>query len=146
MMRSTWHTLLPKLLPVLLGASFLGCGGDGITRHQVSGTVTYRGQIVKDGALVFEPNASIGMIAPTSFARIEQGSFQTEKKESPTTGTYKVRVMGYDKSKMRTDAAPGEIIEMPELFPEYQMQVEIPPKDGRLDIVVPDQPSKGQPE
>ena len=100
---------------------------------------------MKDGAIVFEPEASVGMIAPTSFARIEQGAYQTERKESPTTGKYKVRVMGYDKSKMRTDAAVGEIIEMPELFPEYQMQAEIPPKDGRLDIVVPDQPSKAQP-
>jgi hypothetical protein len=114
-----------------------GCGGDGIKRHQVSGSVKYEGQAVQDGALVFEPDASIGMVAPTCFARIEGGKFQTALSESPTTGKYKVRVMGYDKSKMRTDAAPGEIIEMPELFPEFDLQVDIPPPDGRLDIEVP---------
>ena len=59
--------------------------------------------------------------------RSQNGAYQTAPTESPTTGKYKVRVMGYDKSKMRTDAAPGEIIEMPELFPEYAFDAEIPP-------------------
>jgi hypothetical protein len=45
--------------------------------------------------------------------------------------------MGYDKSKMRTDAAPGEIIDLPELFPEYSVEVDIPVPNGRLDIEVP---------
>ena len=45
--------------------------------------------------------------------------------------------MGYDKSKMKKDAAPGEIIEMPELFPEYVLEAEIPAPDGKLDIEVP---------
>jgi hypothetical protein len=120
-----------------LGVAFAGCGGDGIDRHQVSGTVTYQGQQVQDGAIVFEPDASVGKIAPTSFARIEGGRFQTDREQSPTSGKYKVRVMGYDKSKMKKDAAPGEIIDMPELFPEYTLQTEIPPPGGKLDITVP---------
>jgi hypothetical protein len=114
-----------------------GCGGDGITRHQVQGSVTYSGQPVQDGAVVFEPDASIGKIAPTSFARIENGSYATARAESPTTGKYKVRVMGYDKSKMKKDAAVGEIIDLPELFPEYSLETEIPVQGGRLDIAVP---------
>jgi hypothetical protein len=115
-----------------------GCGGDGITRHEVRGTVSYQGKAVQDGAMVFEPDASIGMVAPTCFVRIENGQYRTAPSESPTTGTYKVRVMGYDNSKMRTDVAPGEIVELPELFPEYELRVEIPPTDGKLDIEVPE--------
>ena len=77
------------------------------------------------------------LIAPTGFARIENGAFQTDQSESPTTGAYKVRVLGFDKSKMKANPAPGEIIDTPELFPEHVLQVEIPPPGGRLDIEVP---------
>jgi hypothetical protein len=118
-----------------------GCEGDGLERHQVSGTVSYQGRPVEYGTIVFEPEASAGQIAPTSFARIESGKYQTERAESPTTGRYNVRVMGFDKAKMKQNTPPEEIIELPELFPAYSVSVEIPPPDDRLDIEVP---SKGR--
>jgi hypothetical protein len=132
------HTSLLKI-PVapLLFAFLSGCGGEGFPRHQISGKVTYQGQPVEYGAIVFEPEASIGKIAPTGQARIENGAFKTDSTESPTTGAYKVRVTGFDKSKMKANPAPGEIIDTPELFPEHVLQVEIPPPGGRLDIEVP---------
>ncbi len=122
---------------ICLCSALAGCGGDGITRHQVSGTVTFQGRAVQDGAIVFEPDASVGKIAPTSFARIEKGRFQTDRAQSPTAGKYKVRVMGYDESKVKKDVAPGEIVDVPELFPEYVLEAEIPVPDGKLDIEVP---------
>lgn len=134
---------LGVLFTCLLTAA-TGCGGDGIVRHQVSGKVTFQGQAVQTGAVVFEPDASVGQIAPTTFARIADGAYETEHAESPTTGKYKVRVMGYDKSKMRTDAAPGEIIDLPELFPEFALEVEIPVPSGRLDVDVPDNRSRAK--
>lgn len=115
----------------------VGCGGDGLVRHQVSGTVTFKGNKVEYGTMIFEPEASVGTIAPTGFARIENGNYKTDREESPIAGTYRVRVMGFDKSKMKKDAAPGEIIDTPSLFPEYQAQLEIPPPGGRFDIEVP---------
>ena len=115
----------------------VGCGGDGLVRHQVSGTVTFKGNKVEYGTMIFEPEASVGTIAPTGFARIENGDYKTAREESPIAGTYRVRVMGFDKSKMKKDAAPGEIIDTPSLFPEYQVQLEIPPPSGRYDIEVP---------
>jgi hypothetical protein len=136
-------TALAISLPYFL-AGLIGCGGDGIVRYPVAGKVTYQGQEVQAGAIIFEPDISVGQIAPTCFARIENGSFQTAHDESPTTGKYKVRVMGYDKSKMRTDAAPGEIIDLPELFPEYSLEANIPVPDGRLDIEVPVSRARGK--
>jgi hypothetical protein len=102
----------------------------------VTGKVTYQGQPVEYGAIVFEPEDSIGKIAPTCNARIENGAFRTELAESPTTGAYKVRVWGYDKSKMKTNTTAEEIVETPELFPEYNLRVDIPPPSGKLDIEV----------
>jgi hypothetical protein len=124
-------------LLVGMGVFASGCTGDGIVRHQVSGKVTFQGQPVNDGAIILEPDASIGKIAPTSFARIENGSFRTTRAEGPTTGKYKLRIMGYDKSKMKKDAAVGEIVDLPELFPEYAIDIDVPVKGGHLDIEVP---------
>jgi hypothetical protein len=123
----------------LLAMLLSGCGGEGFPRHQVSGKVTYEGKPVEYGTMIFEPDLSIGKIAPTCYARIENGAFKTDPAESPTTGAYKVRVMGFDKSKMKTNTSPEEIIDTPPLFPEHVLQVEIPPPEGKLDIEVPSQ-------
>jgi len=138
------HRQMLHLLIFCFVAVMAGCGGDGIVRHVVVGKVSYQGKELQTGAIVFEPDASVGQIAPTCFARIADGAYETEHAESPTTGKYKVRVMGYDKSKMRTDAAPGEIIDLPELFPEYALEVDIPVPSGRLDIDVPDSRSRAK--
>ena len=118
-----------RTVPWIAGISLaiIGCGGESFSRHQISGNVTFQGQGVEYGTIIFEPDASIGKLAPTSYARIENGAFQTAAKESPTKGKYKVRVMGFDKSKMKTDVEPGEIVDTPELFPEHVLNVEIPP-------------------
>ncbi|MBI3462359.1 MAG: type II secretion system protein [Planctomycetes bacterium] len=42
-----------------------------------------------------------------------------------------------DKSKMKQNTPPEEIIETPELFPAHTLSVQIPPPEGRLDIEVP---------
>jgi hypothetical protein len=131
-------------ITLLMLLTATGCSGDGIVRHQVAGKVTYQGQSVQDGAIVLEPDASVGKVAPTSFARIENGTFQTARDQSPTTGKYKLRVMGYDKSKMKKDAAVGEIIDLPELFPEYVMDVDIPVPGGSLQIDVPPASTRGK--
>ncbi len=137
MMSSVLRFVICRFPLLLLPLVLTGCGGEGFPRHQVSGKVTFQGNPVEYGAIVFEPDASIGKIAPTCHARIENGAFKTDSAESPTTGTYKVRVTGYDKSKMKPNPAPGEIVDTPELFPEHVLQVEIPPPGGRLDIEVP---------
>jgi hypothetical protein len=132
---------------MLAGAVFAGCGGDGLSRSPVGGKVTYLGQPVASGAIVFEPTESVGMVAPTGSARIEDGQFQTAPDQSPIKGTYRVRVMGYDKAKLdkiKEKSAPGEAIEIPELFPEYRTEVEIPVPAGKLDIEVPERSRPGK--
>ena len=125
---------------VLFSFALAGCGGDGLDRRPVSGRVTYLGKPVEFGAIVFEPNESVGQIAPMGSARIENGEFQTAADQSPIKGAYRVRIMGYDKSKIKGDRAAGEAVEIPELFPEYRTEVEIPTPDGRLDVDVPERP------
>lgn len=133
----------PVQLLLMIFPLMAGCGGDGLERYPISGTVTFKGQKVEYGTIVFEPEASVGTIAPSGYARIENGLYKTSQEESPIKGDYRVRVMGFDKSKMKKDAAPGEIIATPELFPAFETKVTVPPPDGNFDVEVPARSSKG---
>jgi hypothetical protein len=114
---------------------FAGCGKkDPFQRHEVSGKVTYRGKDVEYGMLVFEPKESIGKHAPVTYAPVRNGQFKTTKEDGPTTGAYKVRVIGLDRSKLKPDEISEDI---PPLFPEHQLTVDIPPPADTLNVDVP---------
>ena len=124
---------------LLLALTFTGCGGDGLDRYPVSGTVTYDGEPVEFGAIFFEPTASVGAIAPTVYLPIRDGKYDAEDK-GPVKGTYRVTVGGMDQSRNRVDS--DGITHTPQLFPDYKFEVEIPPPGNRLDIEVPKTASK----
>jgi hypothetical protein len=117
-----------------------GCGGDGLDRHEVSGSVTFAGTPVQAGQLSFEPASDLGLIAPSGYAKVENGSYKIERDVGPIAGQYTFRVSGFDLARMRV--IEGEGADVPMLFPEYVLQVDIPPPEGRLDIEVPKRPSR----
>src|SRR5262245_59199772 len=123
----------------LVGAVLVlsGCG-EARKRHQVSGTVTYQGKPVKMGSIRFEAEESVGDFAPACYAPITDGRYETKPEDSPTTGRYRVQVMGIDVPRIKKDGPPGTPWEMPALFQPYSTTVEIPPPNGRFDIEVPD--------
>jgi hypothetical protein len=129
-------------------AAFLltGCGGEGVPRHRVSGTVTYGGEMVERGSITFSPTESVGKIAPSGTAKIENGKFETVPDQSPTTGSYVVRVIVHDMKLIREmEKNPKkEFVGTLNRVPPYEQTVEIPPPDGRLNIDVPVAPSPGK--
>ncbi len=57
-------------------AAIIGCSGEKGTRHQISGTVTFRGNPVEHGTIAFDPDESVGAgFAPSSYAHIENGKY-----------------------------------------------------------------------
>ncbi|UUO06582.1 hypothetical protein M4951_24970 [Blastopirellula sp. J2-11] len=68
-----------SLLAAVLVASLLlsGCQHEEISRHRISGTVTYHGKPVPAGAIFFEPDASQGNSGAPSYAQIKDGKFDT---------------------------------------------------------------------
>lgn len=122
----------------------IGCG-ERLPRHVVSGTVTYAGKPLEFGSITFEPTASVGKIAPTGTARIENGAFRTPQDQSPTTGRYTVRVVGHDPKIIaeREKNPRKEFVGTLDWFPPYELTVDIPPPDGRLTIDVPTTPPAG---
>lgn len=72
-------------------ALLAGCSrGPSLERFPVAGTVTHDGRPVPRGAVWFEPTASVGRIAATGFAVIENGIYGTPPDTSPGKGLYRV--------------------------------------------------------
>jgi hypothetical protein len=118
----------------IVGLALAGCGGDGLTRHRVQGTVTFQAKPVAFGAIFFEPTESVGKIAPTVYLPVRDGKYDTGNK-GPIAGKYRIVVGGMDQSKQRVD--DDGITHTPQLFNDYIFEVEIPPPNNTLDIAVP---------
>jgi hypothetical protein len=117
------------------GLALAGCGrGDGLTRYRVKGTVTFQGQPVAFGSIFFEPTASVGAIAPTSYLAVRDGKYDAGDK-GPVAGKYRVVVGGQDQSKTRVD--DDGITHTSQLFKDYVFEVDIPPPGNTLDVEVP---------
>jgi len=80
-------------LPALLGAALAmaGCGGDGIDRVEVTGTVTLNDRPLGEGHISFE---SIGK-GTSAGATIADGEFTIPKDKGPSPGEYRVRIYAY---------------------------------------------------
>lgn len=83
---------LPWLL--LSGCGILGDSGP--ARYEVNGTVTYKGQPVPYGEIIFEPDSSKGNEGPAARATIENGKYLTDKEKGVVAGDLRVRITGYD--------------------------------------------------
>jgi hypothetical protein len=113
-----------------------GCGGgDGLDRHRIRGTVTFKGKPVEAGSIFFEPTASVGQVAPTSYLAVKNGKYDAGE-EGPVKGKYRVVVGGQDVSKSKVD--DDGITITPQLFKDYRFEVEIPPPNNTLDVEVPE--------
>lgn len=68
-----------KLLQLAVVAPLfaLGCGDSGPTRYRISGTVTYEGNPVPFGAIIFQPNTTQNNGQPNGIAEIIDGVFDT---------------------------------------------------------------------
>jgi len=94
-----------RLFPVLLSRcyslvmllTFLlvcgGCGGDGIERAQVSGTITLDGTPVPDGQIRFVPIGETKGPSWTVFIR--DGRYTTEGSKGTPIGTLRVEIRAY---------------------------------------------------
>ena len=116
----------------LLLSSGCGSGDKGPVRHRISGTVTFDGQPVPQGNILFSPDASKGNTGPAAYAKIVDGKYDTasEGAMSPTAGEYTVDIEG------TAVQAPGEELAK-KLFETYHTTLTVPEQDHVFDITVP---------
>ncbi|UUO08155.1 hypothetical protein M4951_07500 [Blastopirellula sp. J2-11] len=131
---------------LLLASSLIaicGCGaGDvGPGKYQVSGVITFQGQPLPEGEIIFAPDASAGNQGPACIAYVKDGKYSTQYGKGLVGGAYKIEVEGFQtKAELDVD---GETIveplfrtfvtthEFPHENSTYDLEVEIPKKKRR---------------
>jgi len=121
----------------LLAAStfaLAGCGSDGPQRFRVTGEVTWQGKPVPAGMITFTPDGRKGNSGPQGAAPIRDGRFDTDDPQGRGTvgGAQIIAILGYDGSEPTETDPLGK-----RLFPEYQLERELPKEDTTLDVTVP---------
>jgi hypothetical protein len=97
-----------RLLGVGLALPLLGgCGGGGPVRHEITGTVTYKGEPVEEGIISFEPEDGQ---ASKDGATILNGEYRIPKDKGLFAGKYRVSIIigdGYSGSGNASPDAPA---------------------------------------
>lgn len=137
-------TQLAAVVLAVLAACLPGCGGR--SEFAVEGKVTFRGAEVPVGTVTLEPDKSLGTLAPTGFAVIDNGRFATQPEHGCMAGPYVARITGYDgKPTPIEEAMAAEVIGEDEpalpvgnpIFSEYTCKVGIEGPGQVLELEVP---------
>ncbi len=112
-----------------------GCGDPGPAQFHVSGQVTWRGEAVPVGIVTFSPDVRQDNSGPQVYAEIRDGHYSTRRRGGRATvgGPHVVAVMGFDGVNPTEDSPHGR-----RLFPEYQLEYDLPESQTTWDLVVPD--------
>jgi hypothetical protein len=125
----------------ILGASIgaiTGCEKKGIERFDLAGQVTFGGQPVPRGYMIFTPDREKGNSGPAAKSEIRNGQYETIKGLGVIGGPHVVSIVGTD--GVPYDQGGGVMNPMGrQLFPEYKATVDLPKESGTFDFAVPSQ-------
>ena len=114
-----------------------GCGANsGPIRYAISGTVTYDGDPVPAGEIVFEPNGAKGNKGPSATAEIRDGEYSLSADKGIVGGPSVVRVTGLDGKPPPGPEAQMAPLGM-QLFPPYRAEIDLPKAETNEDIEIP---------
>lgn len=114
----------------------LGCGQSGPPRYHVSGTVTYQGEPVPVGSILFQPDPTKGNSGPYGNAAIKDGKYDTRLDGQPTCGGSQIVIVQAFDGEHFTEYTPYGA----PLGDGYQQPHELPKKDATLDIELTERP------
>lgn len=126
----------------LVAAGLMGCGGETVKLHNLSGTVTFDGKPVPAGNLMITPDGSKNNSGAAGVAVIKDGKFDTaaEGGRGHQGGDVIIRIEGYEtagESKPDPELPDQMITVTTPLFSTYEMRTSIPSEDSTLNIDVP---------
>ncbi len=113
-----------------------GCGHRGPARYDVSGTVTYNGQPVPRGYMVFSPDGTRDNKGPGASAEITDGRFTTPQGEGAIGGPHVVSINGFDGNAYQD--GPITIPNGKPLFVDMKVNVDLPTAAATHDFHLPD--------
>jgi hypothetical protein len=127
--RSPALILVPAL--ALVTAAVVGCGKrDSDALYEISGSVTFAGQPVPAGRIVFEPDEAQGAAGMVSIADIENGIYRTRPRRGFGGGPCRVTIYGTD-GTMPTEEKDTS------LFRPWQSTIDLPREACRRAFDVP---------
>lgn len=109
------------VLGLCLFSALVGCGAQNDRPIRVSGDVTFKGQPVPFGSIIFDPDIQAGNKGPQGSAQIKDGHFDTNEGLGLTGGAYVARITGFPSQPDVTNEANT----VEPLFPEFKEKVEI---------------------
>lgn len=108
-----------------------GCSADnGIQRYQRTGSVTFQGEPVPKGEIIFSPDRSKGGSGPGTTVTFENGTFRTREGQGVVSGPHVVQITGFDGN---TGSSTGGEVTHPwgkVLFVERRFPIDFPPEDS----------------
>ncbi len=127
--RSPALILVPAF--ALVTAAVVGCGKrDSDALYEISGSVTFAGQPVPAGRIVFEPDEAQGATGMVSIADIQNGSYRTRPRRGFGGGPCRMTIYGND-GTMPTEEKDTS------LFRPWQSTIDLPHEACRRDFDVP---------
>ena len=113
-----------------------GCGKQGPGRYDLSGKVTFQGQPVPKGYMLFAPDHDKGNNGPGAKAGIMNGSYSMMPGQGMVGGPHIVTIVGTD--GVPFDQGGGIMNPMGKpLFPEFKASFDLPKESGTFDFNVP---------
>ncbi|MHC2066532.1 hypothetical protein ACYFX5_03585 [Bremerella sp. T1] len=122
-------------LLVIVGATG-GCSqSDGVEKYHIEGVVTFQGNAVPVGSIVFQPDPSQGNSGPYGVAQIKDGKFSTKLEgEAIVGGPHLVIIEAFDGKNVNPDYAPYGA----SIGSTYQERFDLPKQDSTLEIELTD--------
>ena len=94
------------VVTIFLLQSLAGCGENGLKKVIVSGEVTYQGEPVENGDVLFYPME--GTSGPVSGASIKDGRYVAEGKGGVPVGKHRIKVRAFRAGKPKVNLSAEE--------------------------------------
>ena len=131
-MRNCRLAAMGSVAGLLICISFSGCGGDGgPPRYGLSGTVSYEGNPVPFGWIVFAPENG-----PGATANIEDGKYTTPDDFGTVGGVHAIEVVAFDGVAVADPDAEGGMNTSGKLMFSYKFNKDIPKEATTWDIEI----------
>ncbi len=127
----------PALGTAWLLGLLTGCGGEKV--YHLSGNVSFKGQPIADGYIVFEPDGSKGNTGQSGRSTIREGRYNTRGSDGMAVvgGPHVIRIVAHSAPLRPNEVVGGEVVMPSLLFPPYTFSQDLPSETGVVDFDVP---------
>ncbi|WP_425398958.1 hypothetical protein [Aeoliella sp.] len=136
-MQSIAYRRLLLLAACMVMSASIGCGKrDGPQRFSRQGAITFNGQSVGKGEIIFSPDRSKGASGPGATVTFEDGTYRTRKGKGTLSGPHLVEISGYDGNSAAKDPNREPHPWGNTLFENYRVEIEFPAENSTHDFNV----------